>query len=291
MYGGGIGLAASWPGDHSMNNSKNVIRKVVAVSLIRPIPAPVACLLAGLWLAPGMATAHFQELIPSTDLVTGESGARLSLALTFTHPMAGGPAMAMGEPVRFGVVGPEGVRDLRDTLVATEVDGQRAYRADYDVRLPGDYRFFVEPAPYWEPAEGVMIVHYTKVVVDAYGAEAGWDEDIGLPVEISPLSRPYGLWTGNLFRGVVRKNGAPVPHAEVEVEWRNDGSFSAPADAFVTQVVKADANGVFAYAMPRAGWWGFAALLEGDAPMKNPDGADVPVETGALLWVHARDMR
>ena len=136
-----------------------------------------------------------------------------------------------------------------------------------------------------------MIIHYTKVVVDAFGAGEGWDADVGLPVEIAPLVRPYGLWTGNLFRGVVEKRGEPVPYAKVEVEWRNDGSLTPPSDPFITQVIKADANGVFSYAMPRAGWWGFAALLQGDIPMKNPDGREVPAEAGALIWVHARDMR
>ena len=56
-------------------------------------------------------------------------------------------------------------------------------------------------------------------------------------------------------------------------------------------MIKADAAGVFTYAMPRAGWWGFAALLEGDAPMTSPEGAEVPVEEGALIWVKAVAMQ
>jgi cobalt/nickel transport protein len=104
------------------------------------------------------------------------------------------------------------------------------------------------------------------------------------------LVRPYGLWTGNLFTGVVKRGGDPVPFATVEVEWRNDGSVEPPAAPFVTQVIKADSQGVFSYAMPRAGWWGFAALLEGDELMENPDGKQVPVELGALIWVRVRDM-
>ena len=28
----------------------------------------------------------------------------------------------------------------------------------------------------------------------------------------------------------------------------------------VTQTIKADPNGIFTYAAPKAGWWGFAAL-------------------------------
>ncbi len=238
-----------------------------------------------------LVEAHFQEIIPSHDILTQESGSQLSLSLTFTHPMEGGPVMPMGEPVRFGVVGPQGDIDLKRQLSPIQRQGSTAYTAGYKVRQPGDYIFYIEPAPYWEPAEEVMIVHYAKVVVDAYGAETGWDREIGLPVEIIPLTRPYGLWSGNLFRGVVKRGGQPLPYAEVEVEWRNDGSLRPPADAYITQVIKADANGVFAYAMPRAGWWGFAALIEGDERLSNPKGESVAVELGGLIWVHTRDMR
>jgi cobalt/nickel transport protein len=136
-----------------------------------------------------------------------------------------------------------------------------------------------------------MIIHYAKVVVDAYGSGEGWDAMVGLPVEIRPLVRPYGVWTGNVFRGVVLRNGKPVPFAEIEVEWMNDGSITPPSDAFITQVIKADASGAFSYAMPRAGWWGFDALVEGDKKIKSPTGKDVPVELGALMWVRAVDMK
>lgn len=237
------------------------------------------------------AHAHFQELIPSTDIVNAETGNTLTLEMRFTHPMEGGPLMVMGEPVQIAVLSPGGRDDLKSSLQAEEVDGKRTYRLDYKIKQPGDYVFYLEPAPYWEPAEEAMIVHYTKVVVDAFGAEEGWDADLGLPVEIEPLVRPYGLWAGNLFQGIVKQDGKAVPFAEVEVEWRNDGSVKPPSDPYITQVIKADANGVFSYAMPKAGWWGFAALLEGDEPMKNPDGEEVPVELGALIWVYTREMR
>jgi cobalt/nickel transport protein len=249
-----------------------------------------AVLAAATLAAPLGASAHFQELIPSTDIVTPQAGNPLALELRFTHPMARGPMMEMGEPVQLGVLGPAGREDLKGALKAETADGKHTYSAEYRIKRPGDYIFFVEPAPYWEPAEGKMIVHYTKAVVDAFGAEEGWDTELGLPVEIVPLVRPYGLWTGNLFQGIVKQDGKPVPFAEVEVEWRNDGSVTPPADPYITQVVKADAKGVFSYAMPRAGWWGFAALLEGK-PMKGPEGKKVPVEAGALIWVQTRDMK
>ena len=87
--------------------------------------------------------------------------------------------------------------------------------------------FYVEPEPYWEPAEGKYIVHHAKVVVDAGATGKDWDAMVGAPVEIEPLVRPTGLWTGNLFQGIVRKDGKPVPFAEIEVEYMNDGSDDA----------------------------------------------------------------
>jgi len=120
--------------------------------------------------------------------------------------------------------------------------------------------------------------------------EVGWDREVGLQTEIVPLTRPYGLWTGNLFQGQVKVDGQPVPRATVEVAFHNDAGVTAPDDAFTTQVVHADGNGVFSYAMPRAGWWGFAALTTSADTLPGPDGEPREVELGAVLWVRVRDM-
>lgn len=244
---------------------------------------------AAFCLAAGPAIAHFQEILPSADVLP--EGGKVTLDLVFTHPMDGGPTMEMVKPKRFGaLIGGKAV-DLSAALVEKKVDGKTAWSAAHDLKEPGAVVFFVEPQPYWEPAEGKMIVHYTKVVVDGFASGEGWDAMVGLPVEIQPLVRPTGVWTGNIFRGIVKQDGKPVPYAEIEVEYKNvGGAIKVPNDAFVTQVIKADQDGVFAYAMPRAGWWGFAALVEGETEMKNPEGKSVPVELGALIWVKATDM-
>ncbi len=237
------------------------------------------------------APAHFLVLVPGTDLA-GADASEVTFDLRFTHPMENGPVMAMDRPVRFGVLAGGAKTDLDGSLNPLRRQGKTAYEAAYTFRRPGDHVFYLEPAPYWEPAERKMIVHYTKTVVNAFGAEDGWDAMVGFPVEIEPLVRPYGLWTGNTFRGIVRRNGKPVPFAEVEVEYLNrDGAVKPPAPAFVTQLVKTDANGVFAYTMPRAGWWAFAALLDGEQPMNDPAGRPAGVELGALIWVRCVDMK
>ena len=250
-------------------------------------------LLAGfaILLTSTTAGAHFQTLLPSLDIVTPETGRVIDLDIRFTHPMEMGPVMEMKTPTRFGVIADGQATDLRQTLVPRKLEGATAYTSRFSIKKPADYLFFIDPAPYWEPAEQKMIIHYTKVVVDAYGAEEGWDASTGQPVEIMPLVRPYGLWTGNIFRGIVKHNGKPVPYAEIEVEYYNqDRKVQIPSDPFITQVLKADGNGVFAYAMPKSGWWAFAALVDGDK-LPGPDGKPVDVELGGLIWVRVQDMQ
>ncbi len=150
--------------------------------------------------------------------------------------------------------------------------------------------FYMEPQPYWELAEDVFIIHYTKTVVTAFGDDEGWDEEIGLKTEIVPLSKPFGLYTGNVFHGIVKLNGKPIPFAEVEVEYYNiENKAQAPTDYMVTQTIKTDENGVFTYAVPKSGWWGFAALNEADFKLKTKSGEEKGVELGAVIWVHFED--
>lgn len=238
------------------------------------------------------AHAHFQTLLPNTDIVTAGTSKTVQLLLQFTHPMQQGPVMPMAKPVQFAVWSRGQTHDLLPQLQAqTASNGATFYQAEYRFTRPADYLFYLEPAPYWEASEGKLIIHYTKVVVNAFEAEHGWDHLLGLPVEIEPLVRPYGLWTGNQFRGIVRHQGQVVPFATVEVEYFNQDHIKIPAAPFTTQVIKADSQGVFSYSFPRAGWWGFAALLEADAPQPNPAGELVPVELGGLLWIHTSDMQ
>ncbi|MEI6560112.1 MAG: DUF4198 domain-containing protein [Rhodospirillaceae bacterium] len=251
-------------------------------------PATVLALVVGIGWAHA-AGAHFLELLPSTDIVPEQGERQVTLTAAFTHPMERGPVLELGRPLRFGVVTGGRTSDLGAALTPKPMDGHQTWEAAYKIGAPGDYLFFLEPAPYWEAAEKKWLIHDAKVVVD-FGAGSGWERPVGLPMEILPLSRPYGLWTGNLFRAVALKDGLPLPGAMVEVEWANDGSVMPPADPFITQVVRTDAGGIFAYALPRAGWWGFTVLAEGPAAAA-PDGSPARTELGGTIWVKAVDMK
>jgi len=236
--------------------------------------------------------AHFQALVPSTDVVGAKDKKLVELQVLFTHPMEG-HMMNMEKPKALGVVNRGGKPvDLLDTLREAKEEGMKRWETRYKIKEPGDHVFFVEPQPYWEPSEDCFIIHYTKVCVNSMGLEEGWDAELGLKTEIVPLTRPYGLWAGNIFSGIVKLDGKPVPYAEIEVEYYNDNpknKVHAPTEAHITQVIKADGNGVFHYAMPRAGWWAFAALNTADFKMKH-DGEDKDVELGAVIWVKTYEM-
>ncbi|MGD8382486.1 MAG: DUF4198 domain-containing protein [Syntrophobacterales bacterium] len=239
-----------------------------------------------LFLSVAAASAHFGMIIPSDEMVMKGDSANIGLQLMFWHPFEG-IGMDLLKPLKFGVVANGSKNDLLNTLSSQKIKEHTTWKTTYRVRRPGLYVFYMEPQPYWEPAEDSYIVHYTKTVVAAYGQDEGWDEPIGLKTEIVPLSKPFGLYAGNVFQGVVMLNGKPVPGAEVEVEYFNvEGKYSAPTDYMVTQAIKADPNGVFTYAVPNAGWWGFAALSTDDRQIKGKG-----VEIGAVIWVNFHEMK
>jgi cobalt/nickel transport protein len=237
-----------------------------------------------------LSWAHFGMIIPSDDIVSKDDNKKITLYVQFAHPFEG-HLMNMERPRAFGVMDGGKKINLLEALKKVNVNGFATWVTAYRIKRPGDKVFFVEPAPYWEPAEETFIIHYTKVIVNALGLEEGWDTEVGLKTEIVPLSRPYGLWAGNIFQGIVKVDGRPVPYAEVEVEYYNeDGKVRPPAGPYVTQVIRADGNGVFTYAMPKAGWWGFAALSTADFKLRR-EGKEYPVEIGAVIWVRTREMK
>jgi len=233
----------------------------------------------------GPVFAHFGMLIPSQATVSKADPKTVDLQVSFSHPMEM-VGMDMAKPKALGVMAGGSKEDLLGTLKPAQVMGKAAWSSQFNVKKPGVYIFHMEPEPYWEPAEDSFIVHYTKVVVPAFGDEEGWDKEVGLKIEIVPLTRPFGLYAGNVFQGVVMLDGKKMPYAEVEIEFYNkDEKAEAPTEYMVTQVVKSDRNGVFTYAAPKAGWWGFAALTTADFKLKK-DGKDKAVEIGGVIWVY-----
>ncbi len=260
------------------------------------------------------AFAHFQMIYTPKTALTPEDSSKIDLILLFTHPFEAGHTMSMGEgadgkitpPKAFGVMNKEKTTDLLGQLKEIKFKSLTNEGVGYELlgqRLKGmgDFIFFVDPGPYYEKSEDAYIQQITKVMVNKGGASTDWNNPVGLPVEIMPLDKPYALWTGNVFRGVVvRKDGdkyVPVPGAEIEVEYMNheikghefakEAKVEAPQDAFVVQTILANDKGEFSYGLPKAGWWGFCALGAG-GDLKH-DGKELSLD--AVIWVQAHDMK
>jgi cobalt/nickel transport protein len=254
------------------------------------------------------AFAHFQ-MIYSPDSVPKSK--KINLKLVFTHPFEAGHTMDIGKDengkihpaIAFGEMHKGKKEDLLNKLRPIEftslTNTGKAYEADVRLKGMGDHIFYFIPAPYYEGSEDIYIQHCAKVIFNVAGAPTDWDTPVGdpLPVEIVPLDKPYALWTGNVFRGIVTCKGKPVPYAEIEVEYLNHdvtgnafakgAKVEAPHDALITMTIKADVNGVFAFGIPKAGWWGFAALGAGGDLTHN--GKELSQD--AVIWVQTLDMK
>ncbi len=263
----------------------------------------LACCAAVVSAAP--AYAHFQMIY--TPEMALEEGGEIPLALVFTHPFEAGHTMDMGMPEQFFVIRSRGenapqktdlLKTLKPITWTSLTNSGKAWETEYAVR-GGDYTFCLVPEPYYEPEEEGYIKQSTKVIVNVGGEPGAWMEPVGMDTEIVPLAKPYDRWTGNVFQGKVLLNGKPVPGAEIEIEYLNHeplldkkafaakAEVKAPQSAFALQTIFADDNGVFTFGIPRAGWWGFAALdLDPEYKYKGKK-----CSRDAVMWIKAVDMK
>ena len=245
-------------------------------------------------------SAHFVMLYTPEPLL--DNGGKVTIKSVFTHPFEAGHTMDMEKPNAFFVVKKGKKTDLLGTLkpIAWQSmkNSARAWETTYQIKGMGDYVFCLEPTPYYEKNEDGYIQQFTKVIVNNGGLPTDWDANVGMKAEIVPLDKPYALWTGNVFRGIVLSKGKPVPDAEIEVEYLNHApnmelnkfeekaAIKAPHDVYATLTIKANADGEFAFGIPKAGWWGFAAL--GVGPETKYKGKSLSQD--AIIWIQARDM-
>ena len=233
-----------------------------------------------LFLFISFSQAHFLTFLSNSDNIENQSDSKLEFDISFIHPFEQN-GMNMEKPTLY-------VNSKSTNIKLTETTklNHKAWKATYDINMPGVYKFFIEPQAYFEPSEGKFIIHVPKLIVSSFGLEEGWAEPLGLKYEIIPMVKPFSLYAGNLFQGKVLHKGKAASNIDVEVELYNEFGLKAPTQAHITQVIKTDDNGIFSFVMNHKGWWGFAALIE-EGSLKHNDGESYPVENGALIWIKA----
>ncbi|WP_373356452.1 DUF4198 domain-containing protein [Pseudoroseicyclus sp. CXY001] len=261
-------------------------------------PAAAAALGAAI-VTGGALPAHSHFLSIYTPEANLAAPTTAPVQLIFWHPLTGGHVMDMGAPPDDFFMVHRGERiDLTDRLseIAFESAGVagQAYAGEIDFRSSGDYILTAVPAPYYEETEDIYIQQITKVYVNRGQLPTDWAEPVGLPTEILPLSRPYNQLVGSSFTGQVLRDGEPVPHVEIEVEYiaslpdpasNSAGPATVGEPAGGTIAIMSDDNGYFTFGLPRAGWWGFAAL--GSGAQTEHEGKELSQD--AVIWVTAQD--
>ena len=178
------------------------------------------------------AWAQVQMILPSTSVVEESGDKKIRLDIRFAHPFKGN-VVSMEKPNKFGVMRQGKKLDLMYLVKPIPVKGLQAFEVYYPINDPGDYVFYLQPNTWFDSTQKTLHVQPTKVVVNAYGEESGWDAELQEPAEILPLAQPYALWTGNSFRGVVKYRQKAVPFTKVHVVYFNEKSNPYRADLAV----------------------------------------------------------
>jgi cobalt/nickel transport protein len=230
------------------------------------------------------AAAHYHLLLPASQ--SAERGKPVQLTLAWGHPFEH-QLFDAARPERLVVIDPDGaVTDMTAKLAPTHFGKAGAFAAAFTPTHRGDHAVVCDAAPVWIAEEGFFFHDRVKVVV--HGAtQVGWDRAAGGPLELVPLTRPYGLEPGVALQAQALAGGKPVAGAVAEVERYNATAMKQedlPPDEHVTRRVKTDPNGVLTASLHDAGWWAVTVITDGGT--RDHDGKPRPVRRRATLWLH-----
>lgn len=245
--------------------------------------APRAPIMAALVLVPGAASAHFAMLLAQKPSVRrGETAEiRYMVGHPFEHVLADAKP-----PACFEVIAPSGKRtDLLPQLEVhrTKGGGARIYTAPYTPTERGDALVCTETEPHLHGA--ALMQGFAKMVLHVQ-TQNGWERRAGHPLELVPLTRPYGIEAGTTVRVQLLKDGEPLEGVALEVErympepppeelW--------PPDEFITRVERTGPGGVAGVTLTEPGWWVVGAEVE--AGTAEHAGERYPLHLRAMLWV------
>jgi cobalt/nickel transport protein len=245
--------------------------------------------LAYLALITTSSQAHYNMLLPQA--ASAKKGESIVFVYQWGHPfehqLFDAPA-----PEQVLVVAPDGSRmelTMRLEKVSLgESNKATAYRFAFTPEQRGDYLFILKSAPIWIAEDAEFLQDIAKVIVHVQ-VQKGWDAAAGMPFEITPLTRPYGLQPGMVFQAQVEAQASkadkkPLAGALVEIEhYHPTVPATLPADEHITRTTKADPNGVATCTLTEPGWWCLTAARDGGT--KEHEGKNYPVRQRSTLWV------
>jgi cobalt/nickel transport protein len=246
----------------------------LATSLVVALAAPVA--------------GHYTMLLPAEP--AAQKGDKVEFVYQWGHPFEH-ELFDAAPPQELAVLLPDGSsQDLLRSLEKIKKPGAddkpvTAYRFRFTPQQRGDHVFFLTTPPVWLDDTKEFVQDLVRVTLHVQ-TQNNWDADPGDGFRLLPVTRPYGLLPSMVFQGQIvkeRDDRSVSPHIEIE-RYNPAPPAEVPADAFVTFRTRVDPNGVFTFAFPEAGWWGFTA--ERDAGTHARNGRDYPLRQRLTMWVH-----
>lgn len=251
--------------------------KTRLVAPLLPILALVAC---------PYVQAHFPILIHDADL--GATHGLVTVTYATGHPFELDMEPAP-KPDRLIYVDPRGqTTNLTSALQATLFRGDKnggAWQLRFEP-VRGDGVLALDSAASVDAGQKTVYREYVKVCVHR-DRQGNWHRRTGQPLEIVPLTRPYGLRPGMVFTGKLMRDDAPMADTEVYFERLNErrpASEGLPPEPLITFAVRTDASGQFAVMLPDAGWWVLGAYVD-DLGQVQHDGKAHRLEGFAGIWL------
>jgi cobalt/nickel transport protein len=168
---------------------------------------------------------------------------------------------------------------------APEGPSRKEHRFQYTPRERGDHILTAEARPEVEERDRQIVKDHAKVVLHVL-SQNGWDRAVGQPLEVVPLTRPYGLRAGSAFHARVLLRGKPLEGAQVEIEKMNPAppGKDLPEDEFITRTARTAPDGTLITSLDAKGWW--AILVKTKDGKETVNGTEYSVELRSTLWVY-----
>lgn len=252
--------------------------------------------------------AHFQMLYTPNQALN--KGKNIEIRAIFTHPFEDKYTLDMGkqhdtkellEVEEFYSINKKNKKDLKASLKPIQFQGNTnkaaAFSTKYKARRMGDHVLVLKAAPFYEEYQDIYIQQIVKTIINVAGAPTNWFEELKLDAEIIPLVKPYAIWEGSNFTGIVKAKGEIVPFAQIDISYLNrdldiknnkmgKDKIVATHKSFITLSIRANKDGEFTFTIPKAGFWAFCA----QDLIKNKKFKNKRLKQDALIWVEAKPM-
>lgn len=215
------------------------------------------------------------------DPVIVEPGQQVTIRHALIDPWAGA-ATATETPMSAVVFVPDGTFIALDDQFPRE-GGSNDWTLSFTPKLAGDHVVAFQGQPY---ERGISLVQdFVKVIVHVEGSERGWEKPSRQRLEVAPLSRPYAIDVGSVWRAQVLSQGQPVAGAVVTIEpWIEEGGPADTPPYRRHRLERTGQGGEVSVTFDRPGWWMLSAE---HAPGRQVQrgGSRLQEILRAILWV------